>query len=269
MSIKQNNIIKISLMLAVSVGIIFAVSYFRIFDKYNTLIKKTNVENQLLQSQLNEILIKFDSLKSSSEDLSFQSNATVEETPAQKHIDLNENISLDEKINVLKQSIKEDQKTVFQLQENIDSNLKSLRDFEDERRELEGFKNQKLTAVNVNARGVKILSDLYTKSRDKKIQQIRVCFTLEGNEFIKKGDKKILIQVVNPRNQVISTEDTFFQMKDKKVYYSGTVNAVYNQKDTDVCTYVDLEKDKTHKGKYAVNVFYNNSKIGETVFEYN
>lgn len=270
MSLKKYNIIKIGLMLAVSLGLIFAVSYFRVSDKYNTLIKKSNVENQLLQSQLSEILIKYDSLKATSQDLSFDTvNSEFEITSAQKKIDLNANMSLDEEIDILRKSIESDQKKSFQIQEDIESNLKALRSLEEERQKLVGYKNQKLTAVNVNARGVKILSDLYTKSRGEKIQQIRVCFTLEGNEFVEKGDKKILIQVVNPRKEVISAQNAFFKTNETKVYYSGSVNTLYNQKDTDVCTYVDLEKTKTHKGKYEVNVFYNNAKIGQTNFEYN
>lgn len=259
-------------MVALSVGLIFAVSYFRMFDKYNNLIKKSNVENQLLQSQLSEILMKYDSLKLIAEESELEidkADSSSMETKAQKQINLHSNISLNDKIGILKKAIQEDQTETFKLQENIDSNLKTLRDLETEKRELSGFKNQKLTAVNVNARGVKILSDLYTKYHNKNIQQIRVCFTLEGNEFVKKGDKKILIQVINPRKQVVSSENTFFEVNQNKVYYSGSVNAVYNQKDTDVCTYVDLEKDKTLKGKYEVNVFYNNTKIGETIFEYN
>ncbi|MEQ3662340.1 MAG: hypothetical protein ABNG96_06580, partial [Flavobacterium sp.] len=80
---------------------------------------------------------------------------------------------------------------------------------------------------------------------------------------------KFYIQVVNPRNQIISTESTFIELKDVKLIYSAKVEANYTQKDIDICTYVDLEKSKTIKGKYKINVYNEFSKIGTAVFDHN
>jgi hypothetical protein len=144
------------------------------------------------------------------------------------------------------------------------SNLESLK-----QKEIK-INADKLSVININARGVKIITDKYSRvSSNVKIQQLRVCFTVEGNEFIKKGEKKFYIQVVNPRNQIISTESTFIELKDVKLIYSAKVEANYTQKDIDICTYVDLEKSKTIKGKYKINVYNEFSKIGTAVFDHN
>jgi hypothetical protein len=68
-------------------------------------------------------------------------------------------------------------------------------------------KTNKLSALNINAKGVKIYSDAY-KMSEAKIQQLRVCFTLEENQLVNSGAKTIYVQVVNPKNQIISLGDT-------------------------------------------------------------
>ena len=40
-------------------------------------------------------------------------------------------------------------------------------------------------------------------------------------------------------------------------------------KDVDICTYVDLEKNKTIKGDYIINVYNEFSKIGTAIFNHN
>lgn len=95
-----------------------------------------------------------------------------------------------------------------------------------------------------------------------------MCFTLQGNEFIRQGNKDIYIQVVNPKNQIISAEDTSIIFNNIKLVYSAKTEALYNQKDVDVCSYVNLEPNKTIKGKYIINIYNSFSKIGTTIFQY-
>ena len=270
-SLNQNNLVKTGLFASLALSVILLFSFFRIYDKYTTLSKKSKVENEILQNQFNEILLKYDSIQ----DFKFADSAFLMEhqkkvtvTPAQMELRKRKNLSMEEKIEMLKEAIQLDQVSIYELQEKIELNSESLRQLESDLVESK-YEEDKLTVLNINARGVKILSDLYSNARDKKIQQIRVCFTLEGNEFIKAGEKNIMVQVVNPNKQVISVNQTFFEDKGQKFFYTGAVKAMYNKKDTDVCTYVDLEDEKTIKGKYHVNIYYNSIKIGSTIFQYN
>uniref|UniRef100_UPI00404A681F hypothetical protein n=1 Tax=Flavobacterium sp. TaxID=239 RepID=UPI00404A681F len=115
---------------------------------------------------------------------------------------------------------------------------------------------------------MKIYSDNYDL-KDSKIQQLRVCFTLEENLLVKSGQKTIYVQVVNPKNQIISSGNTSVESDLKvKLQYSASVDANYQKKDTDVCTYVNLEQKKTIKGKYKINIYHDFVKIGTSVFEY-
>ena len=108
------------------------------------------------------------------------------------------------------------------------------------------------------------------KSLFKTITKLsRPYFTLEENQLIKSGGKTIYVQVVNPKNQIISTGNTSVESDTNiKLQYSASVNANYQKLDTDVCTYVDLEQKKTIKGKYKINIYHDFVKIGTSIFEY-
>ena len=115
---------------------------------------------------------------------------------------------------------------------------------------------------------MKIYSDLY-KSSNSQIQQLRVCYTLQKNEVLKSGSRKIYIQVVNPKNQIISKGNAYVEnASGEKLQFSALSEVNYNKKDTDVCAYVDLEQSKTVKGNYIINIYSDFSKIGSTIFEY-
>lgn len=91
-------------------------------------------------------------------------------------------------------------------------------------------KSEKLTALNINVKGVKIYSNNY-ELKDNRIQQLRVCFTLEENHLVKSGQKTFYVQVVNPKNQIISSENTSIESDEKvKLQYSASVDANYQKK---------------------------------------
>ena len=115
---------------------------------------------------------------------------------------------------------------------------------------------------------VKIYSDLY-KTSNSQIQQLRVCYTLQKNEIVKSGAKTLYIQLVNPKNQIISKENSSIENEaGVKLLYSAVSQVNYNKNDTDVCAYVDLIQNKTPKGKYIINIYSEFTKIGSSTFDY-
>lgn len=275
MSFGKNNILKISTLILV-VLLFFSLFYFyKITSNFDNFKNKSSQDFKLKQSQLDEILIKYDSLKSLTkinESLFFKNidKSDSEVFESQKgNIENSSEDDINSQIIILKNSIDDNSKEVVSLNRKISSDKKSLGNLESLKQKEIKIKVDKLSAININTRGVKIITDKYGRSSDERIQQLRVCFTLEANEFIRKGEKKFYIQVVNPRNQIISSESTFIELKDVKLIYSAKVEANYNQKDTDICTYVNLEKNKTIKGNYKINVYNEFSKIGTAIFEHN
>ena len=277
MKFKTYNLIKVSFIILTSLLLVSLYGFYTITSKYNRLIDGSKTENRLLQNQFDEILKKYDSLSILVEENEANSvddvvkeaiqDTKINDSSLQTKQDSNDK-AIENEIKNLKASIIEDSNNIIEINKKITKNKVFLNQLETVNKDGFKMRHDKLSAVNVNARGVKILSDLYTKTSRKKIQQIRVCFTLEGNEFIKYGHKDIYIQIVNPKNSIISTTNSFIELDEVKLMYSAKTQALYNQKDLDVCAYVDLEAKKTIKGKYIINIYNSFSKIGSTIFEY-
>ncbi|WP_320813985.1 hypothetical protein [Flavobacterium sp.] len=275
MAFKKNNVLKLSTLFLVMLLSFSLFNFYKVTSNFDNFKENSSAESKLKQSQLDEILVKYDSLKSfaKSKDIVDLKNVqkSEEEKPAVQRgkFENSDEEEINSQIKILKNIINNDSKEVVFLEEKINSDRKTLNRLEFLRQKEVKNKANKLSVININAKGVKIITDKYARASDKIIQQLRVCFTVEGNEFIKKGEKKFYIQVVNPRNQIVSFESTFIELKDVKLIYSAKVEANYTQKDIDICTYVDLEKNKTIKGKYKINVYNEFSKIGTAIFDYN
>lgn len=221
--------------------------FYKVSDDFDKYVEISDLENKVLESQLTEILHKYDSVSLKNKMDSLRFDEQIKMVQSDNVTNNASNVKELENSNVL--NSKQQQKS------NITVSKSSP-------------KNAQLTALNVNAKGVKIYSETY-KMSESKIQQLRVCFTLEENQLVTSGNKTIYVQIVNPKNQIISFGDMSVESETHvKLQYSASVNANYLKKDTDVCTYVDLEKNKTIKGQYKINIYNDFVKIGTTIFEY-
>lgn len=254
MTRRKNKITKISILVLLLLSLFLSVKYYKISDDFKAYTENSELENKVLESQLTEILYKYDSVSVKSKIDSLRFDEQI------KMIQSGDLTSSSDRVKVLEDSIvlyaKQQQKGSTTISKSSPGIIKS------------SSKTAQLNALNVNAKGVKIYSDAY-KMSDAKIQQLRVCFTLEENQLVTSGNKTIYVQIVNPKNQIISSGDMSVESESNvKLQYSAAVNANYLKKDTDVCTYVDLEKNKTIKGKYKINIYHDFVKIGTTIFEY-
>ena len=258
MTRRKNKITKISILILMFLSLFLGVKYYKVSDDFNAYVQSSDLENKVLESQLTEILHKYDSVSAKNKIDSIRFDQIIKPNNSNGIVDKTFNNSLVEDSIVfyakeLQKAKKENRNlTVANLVETKKNNSKT----------------NKLSALNINAKGVKIYSDAY-KMSEAKIQQLRVCFTLEENQLVYSGTKTIYVQVVNPKNQIISLGDTSVESDaNVKLQYSASVTTNYQKKDTDVCTYVDLEKNKTIKGKYKINIYHDFVKIGTTIFEY-
>ena len=258
MTRRKNKITKISILILMLLSLFLGVKYYKVSDDFNAYVESSDLENKVLESQLTEILHKYDSVSAKNKIDSIRFDQIIKPNNSNGIVDKTFNNSLVEDSIVfyakeLQKAKKENRNlTVANLVETKKNNSKT----------------NKLSALNINAKGVKIYSDAY-KMSEAKIQQLRVCFTLEENQLVNSGVKTIYVQVVNPKNQIISLGDTSVESDaNVKLQYSASVTTNYQKKDTDVCTYVDLEKNKTIKGKYKINIYHDFVKIGTTIFEY-
>lgn len=265
MPFKSKNILMFSLVITSFVAIFSFVNFYKLKKENEDLNKLLQEEKKIYKVQLEELE---DSIKLSEQELHKSHINSPEVIEADSYVSAeiltNEEISVE----ALEIQNKKIEKEISDLKTIIDKNNKSIVDLKKNTKAGEKIVD-KIKALNVNARGVKVMSDFYKNTKENKIQEIRVCFTLEANEFVKEGNKKIFVQIVNPNDQIISSHiltDTV--ASNQTLEYSSHVNTFYNQKDTDVCVYVDLEKKKTVKGVYKVKLFHGFDEIGATTYEY-
>ena len=258
MTRRKNKITKISILILMLWSLFLGVKYYKVLDEFNAYVESSDLENKVLESQLTEILHKYDSVSAKNKIDSIKFDQVIKPNNSNGIVNKTFNNSLVEDSIVF--YAKELQKAKKEKRNLTVSNLAETKK--------NNTKTNNLSALNINAKGVKIYSDAY-KMSEAKIQQLRVCFTLEENQLVYSGTKTIYVQIVNPKNQIISSGDMSVESESNvKLQYSAAVNANYLKKDTDVCTYVDLEKNKTIKGKYKINIYHDFVKIGTTIFEY-
>jgi hypothetical protein len=253
---------------AVSLLILSLVLFLQLFinnSNHKSFVEKSKIENLALKNQINVILVKYDSI---SVLYNANANSKIYEPETFPSI-TSDKLEESKEVSHLKNEIDDDKKAILLLNKKLVQNTNKLNRLLTGEIKLKTNPTAHLNAINVKAKGVKIISDLYAPSFSKNMQQIRVCFTLEANEFIPQGDKNIYIQVLNPKNQIISTNNLSVKNEVALLKYSEEVTAFYNQNDTDVCAYVNMEKSKVIRGKYLVNIYSNFKKIGTTTLEYN
>lgn len=262
MAIRKNKTTKIIIIILMLLLLFFSVKYYKVKEELTVLKEQSELEIKVLESQLGEILHKYDSLSEES-----KRNATLMSLNVDSNVS-NINSSTSENPSSLSDSIVFYAKKAQELNAQIAQKNQALSKAKNTTSNTNLLPINRLTASNVNAKGVKIFSNSYMSS-SAQIQQLRVCYTLQKNNVVKSGSRTIYIQVVNPKNQIISKDNSFIEnASGLKLQFSAISEVNYNKKDTDVCAYVDLEKNKTTKGKYIINIYSDFTKIGSTTFEY-
>lgn len=263
MILKKNKITKISIVILMFLLLFFSVKYFKVQDEFTQFKANTELEIQILESQLGEILHKYDSLSEESK----QNTKLLAISVDSQSISEYSKIRNSKETSKIDDSIVTYAKRVQELNAKIAHKTQSLSK-KSNILPLTEHNPYRLSVSNINAKGVKIYSDLYN-SFNTKIQQLRVCYTLQKSNILKAGSRKIYIQVVNPKKQIISKGNFYVENAlGAKLQYSAFSEVNYEKKGTDVCAYVDLEKNKTIKGKYIINIYSDFAKIGSTTFEY-
>ena len=270
----KNAIIVTSLTITSVLTCFFAYQNYQISQNNKSNTKTFVEEKKILETQIEEILGNYDKIKSENEELKNDQQKILENFNASQtnlvQYQYTNDKSPEGQIKNLKTQNEELKNQINEIETKIESNKIKINQLEEHNYVADEINVKQLKAINVNARGVRVLSDLYKKNKVLPIQELRVCFTLEGTEFVGNGNKKVYIQIVNPNNQIVSVDkDAFSDSEGNKIMYSSKTDVAYNQKDTDVCAYVDLEKNKTIKGTYQINLFYNSAKIGSTSYQYN
>jgi hypothetical protein len=287
MSTKNSiTIIKLASIVFLSSTMVMSVKYYESQEKNKKLELSNLLDKKNYVNELREILNRYDaeilknkklltsisSLISNQEKSSAENSLATTITVRQKTIDIvkkpNTEIYL-RQIDSLKLILKkqnEDYKTLSkELLVLINKNNELER--EGQKKDNIILVSKNLTATNVYANGIKIISNNLIETKQfNKTEQIKVCFTLLENKATLKGKKDIYIQIINPKNKVISKNGDHMDIGEKSLFYSAKTDVYYDNDLLDVCVFVDPNKADILKGDYEINIFSGTNIIGNTIF---
>lgn len=130
------------------------------------------------------------------------------------------------------------------------------------------LKAYKITAAGVRGSGDKER----VTDKAKRVEKVKVCFTLGENPLLSAGAKNIYIRIARPDKMILSQgkgDDYSFDYKGEILQYTMRSTVNYQNLAMDVCTYWinRSTKENLPEGTYVVSVYADDFEIGQTSFE--
>ena len=131
-----------------------------------------------------------------------------------------------------------------------------------------------LKAVNMEASGIRMRSGGETEVTTDKLQrvdQVRVCFTVDKNELASPGKKDIYIRIARPDQEILiksRLDEDSFEYQGERLQFSMMQTIDYENRALDLCLYWKKEysSQEMMAGLYHVDIFCENAIIGHTTF---
>jgi hypothetical protein len=294
---RKNNktmlIIAIFLLLAL-VGLL--IWFIPMKNKYVSLLEEKDIQKTNLERELNELLIKHDSVKvmygSLTDSLKTKDSLILANAKEIQNL-LNykwEYHKVNKKLDLLR---KISQGYVHQLdslftvnRELKEENIQIRQQFASEQQKTSKLKEEKeqlaekitdaavLKAYNLTAEGIRMTGSGRERSTDKanRIEKVKVCFTVGENKLVSSGLKTIYIRIARPDNEIVSHrmgDVTTFEYQGEKIEYTTKKEIEYQQEPLNLCMYwtKKSEKEPAMIGTYNIAVFADGEEIGQTSFE--
>ncbi|MDC6351665.1 hypothetical protein PP178_08855 [Zeaxanthinibacter sp. PT1] len=118
-----------------------------------------------------------------------------------------------------------------------------------------------LNKFNVDAVKERNNGKLVSTSRANRTDKFKVCFTVADNVIAEAGDREFLIEVLDPQGNVLGGAQTKNNEEGNTVTYSKSTNFYYENKNLDVCDYINKPSGDFKEGNYMVNVYDDNLKL--------
>lgn len=273
-------VIKVSVVV-LSVSIVTLVAKLYSFEnQIKELNESIELDKKIHSNDINEILIRYDSVLIKNmrleKESSLNTNKATDSNPVYDTSikKLKGSISILEKNNTSKEKRLANLNSILKTKQiDLESNKEEILNLNSKiaklqteiKRSVGDMELKKLKAKNVSAIGSKVVSEKIVETkRLKGTEKIKVCFTLEDNPSVEKGDKDIFIQIINPKSNIVSKAPAVLEIKNKTLFYSAKTTINYAKENVDVCVLVDAHKNNLIKGNYIVNIFSGINLIGNT-----
>jgi hypothetical protein len=125
------------------------------------------------------------------------------------------------------------------------------------------FKTFNVSSVGVRQKGS---SGETVTDKIKKIEKIKICFTIAGNSIIPPGKKTIYLRIAQPDRKVLVKgrgDEYSFLYRGERLQYSIMETIDYRNEDQEVCVYWDKrETQDLQEGLYNIDIYEGDQIIG-------
>ncbi len=125
--------------------------------------------------------------------------------------------------------------------------------------------NLKSNAIHKKGGGKEVETD-----KIRRVDLIKVCFTLSENSIIEPGEKNIYVRIAQPDKKILVKgrgDDYSFEFNGEILQYSITENVTYENDALDMCVRWHKRSSQEMKpGLYHVDIFEGDNTIGHTTF---
>ena len=125
-----------------------------------------------------------------------------------------------------------------------------------------------LNTVNLKGYGVLVRNNgkLVPMERARRVDKIRVCYTVAKNKLVQSGDKELYVQVIDPKNNILGANQQV-TFGEQTLNYSVISKFNYENGNLDICEFVSNNTDDDFEdGHYQVNVFNGNELVSSSEF---
>jgi len=128
-------------------------------------------------------------------------------------------------------------------------------------------KASRLKVTSLSGEGVIVRNSgkLVENDNNRRVDQIRTCFTITGNDLAEAGEKNMYVQVYNPENELVGDE-MVIQHEGGTMVYSAASKVFYENEELDVCILANTMEDKLLEGNYKVYVYNDAILLGTGSF---
>ena len=130
------------------------------------------------------------------------------------------------------------------------------------------FQTYNIIADGIRARG----SKEKITDKAKRVDKIKVCFTIGKNDIILPGEYKVYVRIAKPDEEVLTKDRTTsytFEYQGEEIQYSINKDINYQNTPIDLCMYwyKRYETQPMMIGTYHVDVFIDEHVVGHTTFQ--
>ena len=265
------------------IAILLGVKLFIDTRSHNESMQYVESEKQKLETELNGLIVEYDSLKQNNDSLDSQLTAEQDKIRQLLKIQASSTTKIKmyerelgtlrkvmrsyivqiDSLNTRNQELTAENITVKQQLNKVSS------DYDEVSRQKEALSSTVKIAQKLNAKNI-IIDGLKKNSKESekinKIEKIRVCFTVRENNVAEAGTKTIYLQIVRPDDVVLSSPDAgTFTFGNESMVYSAKRDLEYENADIDMCIYWDVTEELI-PGTYFIGLYSEGYEIGSGTF---